>query len=544
MSATSSNAVVSGVGGSPLGTANSDADSRASFLSHYFGDGANFEIKEYHNDTARVLSSSEGTLRCRLESEKQLKHEQKLETHERRKRTAPKINYATKPSQVEKPVVSFDDDRSPYSALLGQDDVHSGNAIYRPITDTDSATTSPRHNSDPNIKLQLRQLQIDHPLLLHQSNSSSSVLSAYISPLSQKASDSDKKSRLSNKGSTWDTSSHNATSQDLSNYRFITLIGKGAFADVQLVQQSGHDQPFAMKVVNKQRVLASGEGRRISDEHSLLAQSSSPFLPTLFASFQDQKNLYMIMDFCIGGDMMNLLIRYGTFPEYAARFYIAECICGLEHIHQMGFLHRDLKPDNILITATGHIKLCDFGLCKKVSTLTAAQQASPYFDHQVPDIGNAPEQNLSNYSIVGTVDYCAPEVLNQSGHDFLVDYWSLGVIAFEMMFGFLPFSGKTPEETRYNIISTQGLLKFPHCQTQSQSKDMVTDPGKHFIAALLTKREDRMKCVKYPNGRVGGGLQDHPFFEGLDWQSILNYTPPFVPRTTGVFDVRYMRVTK
>lgn len=173
-------------------------------------------------------------------------------------------------------------------------------------------------------------------------------------------------------------------------------------------------------------------------ERDVLSMANCPWVVELKYSFQDEKHLYLVMEFLSGGDFMTLLIKKDIIPERDAKFYLAEIVLAIESLHKMNYIHRDLKPDNILIDDNGHLKLSDFGLCKHMGQ--HYEMAVPYNPAAKPE---ASRRQLA-YSTVGTPDYIAPEVFSQKGYNELVDWWSVGVILFEMVIGFPPFYSDTP----------------------------------------------------------------------------------------------------
>jgi len=234
---------------------------------------------------------------------------------------------------------------------------------------------------------------------------------------------------------------------------------------------------------------------KIGEKKILQKSLSSPFLVGLKFSFQTETDLYLVTDFKSGGELFWHLQRDMRFPEDRARFYIAELILALEHLHKYDIVYRDLKPENILLDATGHIALCDFGLSK----------------------ADLPSDQLTN-TFCGTTEYLAPEVLlDDQGYSKLVDFWSLGVLLFEMCCGWSPFYDEDTQQMYKNICF--GKIKFP--------RNVINEDGKHFVKGLLNRN---------PKNRLGSQrdtqeLKEHPFFKTIDWNALelKQVTPPFIP---------------
>ena len=293
----------------------------------------------------------------------------------------------------------------------------------------------------------------------------------------------------------------------------------------------------------------------------MLAESDGVWVVNLYYSFQDENNLYLIMEYLPGGDMMSLLIKLDIFPEDMVRFYVAECVLALESVHQAGFIHRDIKPDNILFDAAGHIKLTDFGLSTGFHH-QSADQAYFYGSqkknlHYTGDIKNNEGKvddkiNLNSnseksaeletwrrnrrslaYSTVGTPDYIAPEVfMSQKGYGKECDWWSLGAIMYEMLIGYPPFFGRDQEETYRKIVRWRDSLHFP--------LDVPISPAaEDLIRRLLCDAEGRL-------GRVGGAdeIKKHPFFFGIDWNNIRQTKAPFIPQLKSMADTSHFPVNE
>ncbi|NXY42969.1 CTRO kinase, partial [Ceuthmochares aereus] len=282
------------------------------------------------------------------------------------------------------------------------------------------------------------------------------------------------------------------------DFEVKSVVGCGHFADVKVVREKVTGDVYAMKVMSKESLLAQEHVSFFEEERSILSQSTSPWIPQLQYAFQDKKNLYLVMEYQPGGDMLSLLNRYeDQLDESMVQFYLAELVLAIHSIHQMGYVHRDIKPENVLIDRTGHIKLVDFGSAAKMTINKMVNAKLP----------------------VGTPDYMAPEMLTGLNGDGKAsygpecDWWSLGVIAYEMIYGRTPFAEGTSAKTFNNIMNFQRFLKFPEdVKVSSEFLDL--------IQSLLCGQKERLGYE---------GLCCHPFFSKIDWNNIRNSPPPFVP---------------
>lgn len=339
------------------------------------------------------------------------------------------------------------------------------------------------------------------------------------------------------------------TKLGLGDFRTVKVIGKGAFGEVRLVQKTDTGKIYAMKTLIKQEMLKKDQLAHVRAERDVLAESNSPWVVQLFYSFQDPQTLYLIMEFLPGGDLMTMLIKYDTFSEDVTRFYIAECALAIEAVHNMGFIHRDIKPDNILIDKEGHIKLSDFGL----STGFHKQHDSAYYQKLLDSANGASKPTAAArnsvqvnaihltmtskdqiatwkanrrklaYSTVGTPDYIAPEIFQQKGYGNECDWWSLGAIMFECLVGYPPFCSESTQETYQKIIQWQYHLAFPDDVHLSREAE-------DLIRRLITS----------PDRRLGvDQIKSHPFFYGVDWTMIRQIDAPFVPHLRSITDTSY-----
>lgn len=280
------------------------------------------------------------------------------------------------------------------------------------------------------------------------------------------------------------------------DFEYLKLIGRGTFGRVFQVRKKDTKRIYAMKVLSKREIALKKEVTHTMGERKILEKSlDCPFLVGLKFSFQSATELYFVTDYKSGGELFWHLQREGRFTEERARFYIAELVLALEHLHKYNIVYRDLKPENILLDATGHVALCDFGLSK-------------------PDLGAG---QLTN-TFCGTTEYLAPEVLlDESGYSKLVDFWSLGVLLFEMCCGWSPFYAEDTQQMYRNICF--GKIKFP--------RGAIGDDGKQFVKGLLNRN---------PRHRLGAqrdaqDLKEHPFFKDIDFDALAKkqLTPPFKP---------------
>lgn len=252
-----------------------------------------------------------------------------------------------------------------------------------------------------------------------------------------------------------------------------------------------------------------------------MSKVKSPWIVDLKASFQEDDFLYLVMEFLPGGDFMNLLIEKDKLTEEEARFYIAELILAVDSIHKLDCIHRDIKPDNILIDKNGHIKLSDFGLAKVSDKL--------YEQNSVKDENFNPKKMTHKklYSCVGTAYYVAPEVLNKKGYGQEIDWWSVGVIFFEMLVGYAPFCAQETQEVCFKILNWEKYLQIPpEIKLSNEANDLIK------------------RMISDPNKRLGKNGADeikaHPFFKGVDWEHIREtMKPPFVPEIKNDYDTKY-----
>ena len=313
----------------------------------------------------------------------------------------------------------------------------------------------------------------------------------------------------------------NRKKQTIRDYESIKIIGRGAFGEVHVCRVIKTGEIVAIKKIKKEVLIKKNQIIHIRNEQLFMSKVKSPWIVELKASFQEDDFLYLVMEFLPGGDFMNLLIEKDKLTEEEAKFYTAELILAVESIHKLDCIHRDIKPDNILIDKTGHIKLSDFGLAKVSDKL--------YEQNSTKDPNYNPNKRTHQklYSCVGTAYYVAPEVLIKKGYSQEIDWWSVGVIFYEMLVGYAPFCAQETQEVCFRIINHDKYLEVP--KEIKLSKEALD-----FMNRMMSD----------PNERLGKNgpeeIKSHPFFKGVDWDNIRNnMKPPFIPDIENDYDTKY-----
>ncbi|QDS75134.1 cAMP-dependent protein kinase catalytic subunit [Venturia effusa] len=278
----------------------------------------------------------------------------------------------------------------------------------------------------------------------------------------------------------------------LTDFTIQRTLGTGSFGRVHLVQSKHNQRFYAIKVLKKAQVVKMKQVEHTNDERRMLQKVKHPFLITLWGTFQDSKNLYMVMDFVEGGELFSLLRKSQRFPNPVAKFYAAEVTLALDYLHKQNIIYRDLKPENLLLDRHGHLKITDFGFAK-----------------EVPDI---------TWTLCGTPDYLAPEVVASKGYNKSVDWWSLGILIFEMLCGFTPFwDGGSPMKIYENIL--KGKVKYPP-YIHPDAQDLLMK----LITSDLSKRLGNLHSGSK-------GVMDHPWFAEVTWERLekKDIDAPYVP---------------
>ncbi|XP_034697016.1 serine/threonine-protein kinase 38-like isoform X1 [Vitis riparia] len=333
------------------------------------------------------------------------------------------------------------------------------------------------------------------------------------------------------------------------DFELLTIIGRGAFGEVRLCREKTTGHVYAMKKLKKSEMLRRGQVEHVKAERNLLAEVDSACIVKLYCSFQDQEFLYLIMEYLPGGDMMTLLMRKDTLTEDEARFYVGQTVLAIESIHKHNYIHRDIKPDNLLLDRYGHMKLSDFGLCKPLDCSSfpnlsendygVGKNIKPTLDSDkhsnVPSAPRRTQQEqllhwqknrrMLAYSTVGTPDYIAPEVLLKKGYGMECDWWSLGAIMYEMLVGYPPFYSEEPMSTCRKIVNWRTHLKFPEeAKLSAEAKDLISRLLCNVAHRLGTKGAHEIKA--------------HPWFKGIQWESLYQMEAAFVPEVNDELDTQ------
>eukprot|EP01117_Protostelium_nocturnum_P009433 TRINITY_DN3367_c0_g1_i1.p1 TRINITY_DN3367_c0_g1~~TRINITY_DN3367_c0_g1_i1.p1 ORF type:complete len:429 (-),score=160.17 TRINITY_DN3367_c0_g1_i1:61-1347(-) len=282
------------------------------------------------------------------------------------------------------------------------------------------------------------------------------------------------------------------------DFELLNVIGKGSFGKVMQVKKKDDGKIYAMKVLNKEAIIARKQVAHTKAEKSILSKIQHPFIVRLHYAFQTKDKLYMILDFINGGELFFHLKKEGRFSEARVRFYAAQIVSAIAHLHSFDIVYRDLKPENILLDSSGNITITDFGLSKEI------------------------DDDVGTHTFCGTPEYLAPEVLKGAGHGKGVDWWSLGTLIYEMLTGLPPFYSQNINTMYQKILS--GELRFP---------SYVSPDAQSFLEGLLTREVDS-RLGSGPNGP--DEIKRHPFFKEINWTALNNkeIEPPFKPKTKDV----------
>ena len=276
----------------------------------------------------------------------------------------------------------------------------------------------------------------------------------------------------------------------MDDFKIISVIGRGYYGKVMLVQKKDSGELFALKTIQKSKLIESGKSQSVLTEKNIMMKANHPFIVNLCFTFQNASKFYLGLEYASGGELFYHIDQLGVIQIDDARLYVAEIGLALSYLHSIGIIYRDLKPENILFDENGHIKITDFGLSK--------------------DIGNT--NNATTFC--GTSEYLAPELILQKPYSYPIDMWALGILTYEMILGSTPFYDDNRSKMFTNIVSAEPY--FPNDLDRR-----ITD----FIQRLLTKDPKTRPTFDE--------LKSHPFFEGFEWDKVYNkeYRPNFIPQT-------------
>lgn len=292
-----------------------------------------------------------------------------------------------------------------------------------------------------------------------------------------------------------------ASSWTLNDLVLKETLGTGTFGRVRLCQHKETGEYYAMKILKKSEVVRMRQVEHILSEKAVLEEICHPFIVNLIATFSNETRLFMVLEYIIGGELFSHLRKAGKFPADVSKFYAAEIVLAFEYLHSLDIVYRDLKPENLLLDSRGHIRITDFGFAKRVVDRT--------------------------FTLCGTPEYLAPEIIQSKGHGKAVDWWALGILIFEMMIGYPPFYDESPFKIYEKIL--EGKLQFPRW-VDPRAKDLV----KGLLTSDYTKRMGNLK-------RGVHDVKKHKWFSGVDWDLLLlrRIPAPIPIRVTTEGDSRY-----
>ncbi|KAH0786081.1 AGC family protein kinase [Histomonas meleagridis] len=288
----------------------------------------------------------------------------------------------------------------------------------------------------------------------------------------------------------------------LNDFTMIRVIGKGQYGKVTLVRYEENGQLYALKSMHKSKIAKDNYIQQIMSEREILLNNQHPFLVSAHFTFQTKTNVFIVLDYVPGGELLNRLRIEGRFSERRTQLYAAEILLGIEHLHNHGIIYRDLKPENILVDADGHLKITDFGFAKNIEN----------------------DENNSTKTFCGTLGYLAPEVIRQKPYTKSVDWWAFGIILYEMLCGHSPFESCNQSELMNMILFSP--IDFPS-YLSSTSIDLIQK---------LLNRDNKKRIGSGPTDAEE--IKQHPFFKGLNWENVLEKKtrPQWVPSIVDSFD--------
>jgi protein-serine/threonine kinase len=311
----------------------------------------------------------------------------------------------------------------------------------------------------------------------------------------------------------------------LKNFEIVRCLGKGDVGTVFLVKENNGDKVYALKVLKKQEVIKRKKEKRVYTERKILELADCPYIVRLEKSFQSKSYLYFVLEYCPGGDLFRVLQKqpHKRLPETVARFYAAEILLSLDYLHShLGSVYRDLKPENVLIRANGHLALADFDLSTSPFMITLSKNSSRQKGANV-------EKRQRHTSFVGTEEYISPELLSGGLYSGAVDWWTFGILVFEMLYGKTPFASDNKQQTFARISAAKLDIPAEPADISPQAKDLL-----------------RKLLKQNPHHRLGSSagaddLKRHRWFSAIKFDTLLEETPPLIPTLKHATDTRYFR---
>ncbi|KAA8492106.1 Serine/threonine-protein kinase nrc-2 [Porphyridium purpureum] len=332
-------------------------------------------------------------------------------------------------------------------------------------------------------------------------------------------------------------------------FRKLKLIGRGGVGRVYLVLLKGSEKLYAMKEMTKEEMIQRNKVQRVMTEREIFATANHPFIITMYASFQTKEKLFFVMEYAAGGEFFRVLQKQPQkrMTEDAARFYAAEVTLALEYLHHLGFIYRDLKPENVMMHASGHLSLTDFDLSKQATAVKprVVKSSESFMDRakgvfknkrssqmgSLEIVNSEPVMQYSTNSFVGTEEYIAPEVVSGTPQTASVDWWTLGILIYEMMCGCTPFKASQQSETFENILTKE--VKFP-------DDVVISKEGKLLIKSLLTREAGK----RLGHGGGATDIKNHKWFKDVNFALIRNLDPPIHPQIRDPHDMTQYKVLK
>lgn len=302
-------------------------------------------------------------------------------------------------------------------------------------------------------------------------------------------------------------------SDEVARLKLVGLLGRGGYGLVKLVKDPISSRCYALKEVRKDKVIEKHQEVHINDERRLMMRMNSAFLVKLWRTYQDDHKVYFLLETCLGGDLFTLLRRTKTFKEDVAKFYAGCVLLGFQHLHSMNMVYRDLKPENLVLDSRGYIKITDFGFCKKLN------------------------ENGQTFTLCGTPDYLAPEVIRGKGHGLPVDFWTLGILIYEMLCAMPPFYDREPSNIYRKVVKSEP--SFPA---------YVSKEAKDLMRGLLRKKPSERLGAATAGSKTAGfnAIKKHPWFVGFDWRKLKYQTmePPYSPKVKDEQDASNFKCRK